>query len=200
MHCDACVRACPVGIDIRGGLQSACIHCAECVDACSARMKKRERPSLIDYVFGSADGQVTGARTSMYLTGAMTLFSLLLFLTLLATGKPFDATVLPGGRTEAIVRPDGSLTNSFLISLRNTGPSDLGLLLTVESAHGQVASSPAHVLLPRGQEAMKVPLIVTIGGIGSWSERVLPLTVTFREERSGAMLVKKLSFILPEMQ
>jgi hypothetical protein len=47
---------------------------------------------------------------------------------------------------------------------------------------------------------MKVPLIVTIGGIGSWSERVLPLTVTFREERSGAMLVKKLSFILPEMQ
>ncbi|MHB8845107.1 MAG: 4Fe-4S dicluster domain-containing protein, partial [Nitrospirota bacterium] len=37
MHCDACVRACPVGIDIRDGLQSACIHCAECIDACSAR-------------------------------------------------------------------------------------------------------------------------------------------------------------------
>jgi cytochrome c oxidase accessory protein FixG len=200
MHCDACVRACPVGIDIREGLQSACIHCAECVDACSARMKKRERPSLIDYVFGTADGQGKGTRTSMYLTGAMTLFSLVLFIILLATGKPFDVMVLPGGRAEAIVRPDGSLTNSFLISLRNTEPSDLGLSLTVESAHGQVTSSPAHILLPRGQEAMKVPLIVTIGGLGSWSERVLPLTVTFREERSGVMLVKKISFILPEMQ
>jgi cytochrome c oxidase accessory protein FixG len=200
MHCDACVRACPVGIDIRGGLQSACIHCAECVDACSIRMERRERPSLIDYVFGSTDGQGTGARTSLYLTGAMTLFSLLLFITLLATGKPFDATVLPGERAEAIARPDGSLTNSFLISLRNTGPSDLGLSLTVEGAHGQIVSSPERILLPRGQEAMKVPLIVTIGGLGSRSERILPLAVTIREDRSGAMLVKKISFILPETQ
>jgi cytochrome c oxidase accessory protein FixG len=200
MHCDACVRACPVGIDIRGGVQSACIQCAECVDACSTRMKKRERPSLIDYVFGSADGRSIGARTSLYMTGAMTLFSLLLFLWLLATAKPFDATMLPGGRAEAVVRPDGALTNSFLISLRNTGQTDLGLSLTVEGAHGQVASSPERILLPRGQEAMKVPLIVTIGGLGSRSERVLPLTVTIREDRSGATLVKKLSFILPEMQ
>jgi cytochrome c oxidase accessory protein FixG len=200
MHCDACVQICPVGIDIRMGLQSACIHCAECVDACSTRMKKRERPSLIDYVFGSANGKGTGVRTSLYLMGAMTLFSLLLFLALLATGKPFDVTVLPGGRVEAFAHPDGSLTNSFLISLSNMAPTDLGLLLTVESTYGQVASSPERILLPRGQEAMKVPLIVTISGLGSRSERVLPLTVTIRDDRSEVMIVKKISFILPEIQ
>ncbi|HYA88950.1 MAG TPA: 4Fe-4S dicluster domain-containing protein [Nitrospirota bacterium] len=32
-ECLACVKVCPLGIDIRKGTQMACIHCAECVDA-----------------------------------------------------------------------------------------------------------------------------------------------------------------------
>src|SRR3990172_791625 len=30
LNCMACVRACPVGIDIRDGMNAACINCAEC--------------------------------------------------------------------------------------------------------------------------------------------------------------------------
>jgi polyferredoxin len=200
MHCDACVRACPVGIDIRKGLQVPCIHCAECVDTCDGRMKKRERPSLIVYSFGSPGSRIKGPRTGLYLTGAMTLISILLLLLLLATSKPFDATVLPGGRLAATAGPDGSLTNSYLISLRNTGPTDLDLSLTVASPYGHVRSSPESIALPRGQEAMKIPLIITLEGAASRSERIVPLTVTIREDRSGAMLVKKISFMLPETQ
>ena len=36
MKCHDCVKACPVGIDIKEGLQTDCIACAECIDACVA--------------------------------------------------------------------------------------------------------------------------------------------------------------------
>ena len=53
--CEACVRACPAGIDIRAGLQVECINCAECIDTCSDKMKRFNKRSLINYFFGIAN-------------------------------------------------------------------------------------------------------------------------------------------------
>ena len=53
VDCGACVRVCPVGIDIRHGLQAACTSCGECIDACAPIMAKlRRRPKLVGYFFG----------------------------------------------------------------------------------------------------------------------------------------------------
>ncbi len=50
VDCLRCVQVCPVGIDIRQGLQMECIGCAACVDACDAVMDKLERPrGLVRY-------------------------------------------------------------------------------------------------------------------------------------------------------
>jgi cytochrome c oxidase accessory protein FixG len=38
IDCDLCVHVCPVGIDIRDGLQYECISCAACIDACDSVM------------------------------------------------------------------------------------------------------------------------------------------------------------------
>jgi cytochrome c oxidase accessory protein FixG len=40
VDCELCVQVCPVGIDIREGLQYECISCAHCVDACDSIMDK----------------------------------------------------------------------------------------------------------------------------------------------------------------
>jgi cytochrome c oxidase accessory protein FixG len=40
VDCNACVAVCPMGIDIREGLQLECITCALCIDACDAVMDK----------------------------------------------------------------------------------------------------------------------------------------------------------------
>ncbi|WP_152219975.1 cytochrome c oxidase accessory protein CcoG [Pseudomonas sp. SCB32] len=40
IDCFQCVQVCPTGIDIRDGLQIACIGCAACVDACDSVMDK----------------------------------------------------------------------------------------------------------------------------------------------------------------
>ncbi len=45
--CESCVTICPTHIDIRQGLQLACINCLECSDACTQVMGKLGKPSLI---------------------------------------------------------------------------------------------------------------------------------------------------------
>ena len=48
--CGLCVQVCPVGIDIRNGLQYTCISCGLCVDACNSIMDKMGYPrGLVRY-------------------------------------------------------------------------------------------------------------------------------------------------------
>jgi len=50
VDCKACVAVCPMGIDIRDGVQLECIQCALCIDACNEIMDRVERPrNLIAY-------------------------------------------------------------------------------------------------------------------------------------------------------
>lgn len=44
IDCSLCVQVCPVGIDIRDGLQYECIGCGLCVDACDSVMDKMQYP------------------------------------------------------------------------------------------------------------------------------------------------------------
>jgi len=58
VDCTWCVQVCPTGIDIRDGLQLACIGCAACVDACDSVMDKLGRPrGLVGY---SSERQLAG--------------------------------------------------------------------------------------------------------------------------------------------
>lgn len=50
VNCNRCVNACPIGIDIRNGLQMECIACTACIDACDEVMEKVNKPKgLIKY-------------------------------------------------------------------------------------------------------------------------------------------------------
>ena len=50
IDCGYCVQVCPVGIDIRNGMQYQCISCALCIDACDTIMDSIKYPrGLIRY-------------------------------------------------------------------------------------------------------------------------------------------------------
>ena len=50
VDCELCVQVCPVGIDIRQGLQYECINCGLCIDACDQTMRHFNYPTgLIRY-------------------------------------------------------------------------------------------------------------------------------------------------------
>lgn len=56
IDCGYCVQVCPVGIDIRNGLQYQCISCALCIDACDTVMDAIKYPrGLIRYTSESGD-------------------------------------------------------------------------------------------------------------------------------------------------
>src|SRR5256885_1902100 len=44
IDCTLCVQVCPVGIDIRDGLQYECIGCGLCIDACNSVMDRMHYP------------------------------------------------------------------------------------------------------------------------------------------------------------
>lgn len=55
IDCGLCVQVCPVGIDIRDGLQYQCIGCAACIDVCDDVMDKMGYPKgLVKYTTENA--------------------------------------------------------------------------------------------------------------------------------------------------
>ncbi|MDH3998779.1 MAG: 4Fe-4S binding protein [Desulfuromonadales bacterium] len=59
IECGACVRICPMEIDIRQGEQIECINCGRCLDACRRTMARRQNPGLIRYRFGAKNASTT---------------------------------------------------------------------------------------------------------------------------------------------
>ncbi len=50
IDCSLCVQVCPMGIDIRNGIQLECTNCTACIDACDDVMDKIQKPrGLIRY-------------------------------------------------------------------------------------------------------------------------------------------------------
>ena len=65
IDCNICVQVCPVGIDIRNGLQYECISCGLCIDACNDVMDKMHYPR--DLIRFSAAGQSGQHQLSQHL-------------------------------------------------------------------------------------------------------------------------------------
>jgi cytochrome c oxidase accessory protein FixG len=64
VDCRVCVQVCPVGIDIRQGLQYECIGCAACIDGCDQVMDKMGYPhGLIRYTTENALAHRYDAKT-----------------------------------------------------------------------------------------------------------------------------------------
>ena len=159
--CEACVRSCPVGIDIRKGLQMACIHCAECVDACSSRMKPRGRSSLIDYSWGAPGSVGVGVRINPLITGAITGVSLAFLLYLSATRMPFDMIVRLDypGTDQASVQQSGTV---YDLSFRNMTARDITLALSVVAPQGSASIEPTTVLVKKGADLTRIKASVSV--------------------------------------
>ncbi|MCI0469973.1 MAG: 4Fe-4S binding protein [Nitrospirae bacterium] len=134
--CMACVRVCPVGIDIRNGLNVACVSCAECIDECTKMMGRRQKKSLIGYFFG-APGESNKQssmiiRTNAIMIGSITVLSLIFLVYLAATRMPIDITVLPNYNFPPRITADRTTMNSYYLSVKNRGKSDEQLNIRVK--------------------------------------------------------------------
>lgn len=71
VNCNRCVNACPIGIDIRNGLQMECIACTACIDACDEIMEKVQKPKGLIKYGNLSDTKISfkSPRALIYLVG-----------------------------------------------------------------------------------------------------------------------------------
>ncbi|GAB3096185.1 4Fe-4S dicluster domain-containing protein [Lysobacter terrae] len=170
IDCTICVQVCPVGIDIRNGLQYECIACGACVDACDEVMEKMGfAQGLIRYTTQNAlDGRKTRVlRPRVFIYGGLLLALLAAFAWGVATRTPLIAEILRDRNALYRETADG-IENGYTLKLVNKtervqqygialraedGDEDEALRLrgqpVVTVAAGDVASVPFTVIGPR---------------------------------------------------
>jgi cytochrome c oxidase accessory protein FixG len=137
LRCGACVRNCPMGIDIRDGLQIECINCGRCLDACRKVMAVRGGAGLIHYTFGvTADGggRPFNAR-SLLLAGVMLLLCGALAVAV-AGRQEATMKVQRGGEGRVQRLADGALVNYFTAYLENRSTTAAVYSLSLEPVPG----------------------------------------------------------------
>ncbi|HXX53906.1 MAG TPA: 4Fe-4S dicluster domain-containing protein [Thermodesulfovibrionales bacterium] len=196
MNCMACVKACPVGIDIRKGNNAACVSCAECIDSCARIMHLRKKKSLVDYFFGSPGDRPRLFRENVLLISSLTIVFSLLFMYLSISRVPLDMMVLPHDAFPARVLADGTVVNSYILSLENKSRTAKELTIQARRLKGPLSITPVKVHLSAG-EYKKVPVYVTVNKILSETTAVDIEILLESKDRDRIAIRKNVRFIIP---
>lgn len=145
IDCGKCVVVCPMGIDIREGLQMQCIGCGLCVDACNTVMSKLNRPlNLISYdSVNSTKAKSKGLKYQLKIINFKTLLfsaifiivtSLMLFALI---NKPeVSLTVIRDRDSLFTILPDGSYRNQYDVKVFNKSMRVKNMTLKLEQLEG----------------------------------------------------------------
>ncbi len=145
VDCNACVVACPAGIDIRDGQQLECITCALCIDACDDVMARIGRPrGLIDYDSVAAmNDRIEGKPTKLRLVRFRTIayFALwaaigLFMLVVFVNRTELDINVLRDRNPIYTVLQNGSIQNAFTFKILNKERRERTMVLTATEPEG----------------------------------------------------------------
>jgi len=152
IDCQACVVACPTGIDIRQGLQLECIACAQCVDACDSIMARIHKPSgLIRY---AAQETLESGNKAALLRPRVVIYSVLLLgllvtLTSALSVKPGAEVTILRGIGAPFSESGPQVVNQIRIKIRNRGSA-------AQSYHVALADLPAAQLISP-EDPLRVP-------------------------------------------
>lgn len=132
IDCDTCVAVCPMGIDIREGLQMECIACGLCVDACDNVMEKVGLPKgLIRYDTESKQRINLLRPRTLWYTGIITLVGCFMLYSLF-TRSPQGLNVIHDRNPLFVKLSDGSIRNGYTIAVLNKSHDDKHFSLQVE--------------------------------------------------------------------
>ncbi|KAA6439318.1 cytochrome c oxidase accessory protein CcoG [Dyadobacter flavalbus] len=147
VNCQQCVAVCPVGIDIRNGLQMECVNCTACMDACDTIMNKVGFDTgLIRYTSENAIVNKTGRLvTTRVISYAAVLVLLWSALGLAIVSRTDTQTLLlraPG--SQFIENGDGTVSNLYTFKIFNKTNHVVKPVIRLEDVEGKLifAGSP----------------------------------------------------------
>jgi cytochrome c oxidase accessory protein FixG len=180
VDCNACVAACPTGIDIRDGQQLECITCALCIDACDDIMTRIGRPrGLIDYDsvansrrrIAGQDARIKLLRPRVLVYFGIALAVALVMLTALLNRADLDINVLRDRNPLFTRLSDGSIRNGFAFKILNKSRAQRTLTLTLEGLEGarlrvvgseDMGKSATHYFTVKPDRLQSFRLLVTV--------------------------------------
>ncbi len=197
--CRRCVQVCPVGIDIRQGLQLECIGCTACIDACDDVMTRLGRPrGLIRY---DSQQAFTGGRTRWLRPRTLLYFMLLLTGASVATWaistvKPanFGVTRMTGA---PYIVDDATVRNQFLVRIVNKRGEPARFVLHVERGPGDLRRTGFDTAVDIGPLGELVQPLILQQALGTYAG---PFRFLVRvEDAAGTFhLAREIEFLGPE--
>ena len=160
INCTLCVQVCPVGIDIRNGLQYECISCAACIDACDSVMDKMGYPrGLIRYSTenGVANGwsrqqllrRVLRPRVLVY-TAILAAVTIAL-LASIALRTPFKVDIVRDRAALARIVAGGRIENIYRVQIMNAAEAAHTFTLQAQGLPGLEVAAGRTVEVPAAQ-------------------------------------------------
>jgi cytochrome c oxidase accessory protein FixG len=173
IDCRQCVAVCPMGIDIRNGLQMECIQCALCIDACDEIMDRVGRPrALIAYdtlrsleLGDVATEPVRLLRPRVILYAAAIAVVGFIMLVALVMRPDLEVNVLQDRNPLYVRLSDGGLRNGYTVKVVNRLYLPRALKLSVSGLSGTKLDIVGHEggVVPVAPDQLKsVHLYVTL--------------------------------------
>ena len=139
IDCGYCVQVCPVGIDIRNGLQIQCITCALCIDACDTMMETLGwEKGLIRY---SSENQLQGLHSRLLKPKSIAYAVVLLAvsgLLLWSVGhqSALEFSIIQVRQPLFVRLSDGRIQNSYELRLENKTSKTIPLAVMMDGLAG----------------------------------------------------------------
>lgn len=162
VDCDSCVAVCPMGIDIREGLQMECIACGLCVDACNHVMDKIGLPQgLIRYDTESGRPFTIVRPRNVWYAGIITLVGSVMLYALIMR-SPLELNVIHDRNPLFVTLSDGSVRNGYMLHILNKTHEAKRYALTLDGLDG------ATIRVQAGDELSSDDLGVHADSIGQF--------------------------------
>ena len=202
IDCTLCVQVCPVGIDIRQGLQYECIGCAACVDACNGVMDKVERPrglvrfSTLAVGFTAAQIRQRALRPRVRIYSAILLLIVGAVATSLYLRVPLKLDVIRDRGAMGREVENGAIENAYRLQIMNTSEQAHRYRIRVSGVPTLSLATPDEVSVGATQTyALPVRLRLAPGAGKRGSNKIRIELQALDEER--LQVTEKAVFIVP---
>lgn len=198
--CTLCKDVCPMGLDPRQPeIYTRCINCGICIDGCESYMGRFDKPRLLEFGFGSAQGELLriesgrpmlrSPRVFWPLAGALGSAGLLMFG--LMTFVPLELRV---HQDHMKFGEDGGVSYSVVIHNRVGEATDV-MLAVSGLPEGQATLAQPHVRVSEGTR-VRVPLQIDQHGLEF--NKPYPFTLTLTTD-DGLSLATETIYMLPSL-
>lgn len=199
VDCNLCVQVCPTDIDIRDGLQLACIACGACIDACDSIMEKvGQEKALISYrptERTNKEIMPTIKRPRLLGYAAIFLLSLSLGINEWINRETIGTSLIRDRNQLYSINANDQIENDFILKLHNKTTQQLTLIVSLKENTDSIQLSKQSFTLP-AQQRQQHPLTLSSSQLAGLRDKELILQ--FKNQQTGVTVAElETSFLAP---